>query len=230
MLQLERRNEIIRLFNLHKDLTVKELCSMLHQSPATIRRDLTALEQQGFLKRSFGGAVLVETYFDQMPLSIRSAKNINQKKLLCEKAAQYINDGDTIFIDNSSTTYFLAQFLKKASNITVITNNPYLNITLSEMKIKNFSTGGEMLFDSVALTGSESEKFVSGIYADKFFFSAMGCNEYISDASKTERDIKLAMLKNSKKSYFLYDSSKEKQDCPYIIAGKDKVNLITLQK
>lgn len=228
MLQLERRNKMMELFKIHKDLTVKELCSLLHQSAATIRRDLTALEQQGVIKRSFGGAVLIESFFDQTPLSIRSTKNIVQKKLLCEKAVQHINDGDTIFIDNSSTTYFLAPLLKKLSDITVITNNPYLNITLSQMKIKNFSTGGKMLFDSVALTGSEAEKFVSGIYADKFFFSSMGCKKFISDSSKTERDIKLAMLKNSKTSYYLYVSSKEDQDCPYIIANKDSVNLITI--
>lgn len=84
-----------------------------------------------------------------------------------------------------------------------------------------------MLFDSIALTGSEAEKFVSGIYADKFFFSATGCNEYISDFSKAERDIKVAMLNNSKISYFLYDSSKAEKDAPYIITKKDFVNVIS---
>ena len=60
MLQLQRQNEIMRLLEAHKELTVKELCAMLFYSPATIRRDLSDLEQKRLLRRSFGGAVFVE--------------------------------------------------------------------------------------------------------------------------------------------------------------------------
>ena len=121
MLQLQRQNDILRLLKKEKEMTVKEICAALYVSPATVRRDLCELEKQGHIKRSFGGAILNESFFDQQPLSIRGVKNVSEKQKLCAKAAQFLHEGETIFIDASSTTYFLASFLKDVPNITVIT-------------------------------------------------------------------------------------------------------------
>ncbi|MBQ9783493.1 MAG: DeoR/GlpR transcriptional regulator [Clostridia bacterium] len=225
MLQLQRHNQIMALLRERKELSVKELCALLYQSPATIRRDLSALEQQGLLKRSYGGAVLTEVFADQLPLFIRSAKNISAKKRICAKAARLIEDGDTLFLDASSTTYFLAPHLKGFSDLTVITNNPHLSIVLSELKIRNHCTGGEMLNDSIALVGRDAERMIQGILAHKCFFSARGVNDlYISDSSKAERDVKLAMLAHAQKRYFLCDSSKRNTQYPYIIQECHKVD------
>ena len=208
-----------------KEMTVKELCAVLYQSPATVRRDLSALENQGLIKRSYGGAVLTETFSDQLPLAIRSAKNIAAKKRICAKAAKLIENGDTLFIDASSTTYFLAHHLKTFSDLTVITNSPHLCITLSELKIRNHCTGGVMLEDSLALVGYDAERTVSGILANKCFFSARGYNgRFISDTSKSERDLKIAMLEHSDKSFFLCDSSKKDLKFPYVIADVKSVD------
>ena len=227
MLQLQRQNDILRLLKKEKEMTVKEICAALYVSPATVRRDLCELEKQGHIKRSFGGAILNESFFDQQPLSIRGVKNVSEKQKLCAKAAQFLHEGETIFIDASSTTYFLASFLKDVPDITVITNNPYLNIILSKMNIQNYCTGGKMLNSSIALVGSEAERFVRGIRADAFFFSARGiCDGEIFDSSKAERDIKIAMLENSAKRYFLADNSKIGQTFPYIIAKKESLNEI----
>ena len=227
MLQHQRHNQIMTLLRAHKELSVKELCATLYQSPATIRRDLTALEQQGLLKRSYGGAVLTESFSDQLPLFLRSAKNIAAKKRICAKAARLIEDGDTIFLDASSTTYFLAPHLKAFSDLTVITNNPHLSIALSELKIRNHCTGGEMLNDSIALVGRDAERMIRGVLAHKCFCSGRGVNElYISDSSKAERDVKLAMLANAQKRYFLCDSSKLGTQYPYIIAERRQIDAL----
>ena len=76
MLQLKRQEEIMSLLAEQREMTVKELCAALYTSPATIRRDLSELEQRGLLRRSFGGAVLTERYTDQLPLVIRRASHI----------------------------------------------------------------------------------------------------------------------------------------------------------
>ena len=220
MLQLQRQNEIMRLLEVHKELTVKELCAMLFYSPATIRRDLTDLEQKGLLRRSFGGAVIIENYVEQYPLEVRAKKNISSKKRICAKAVQYINPGDTIFIAASSTTFFLPTLLKDIPDLTVITNSPHMNIMLSEHKIRNLCTGGEMLTDSIALVGSEAERFVRGIRAAKTFFSSRGISDtgIISDSSKMERDLKIAMIEQSRASFLLNDSSKNGLEFAYCIA------------
>lgn len=226
MLQMQRRDDILRLLEKNSELTVKEMSAMLYASPATIRRDLCALEKKGLLKRSFGGAVRTRSYSDQLPLIIRSAENIEQKKRICKKAAEHIKDGDTIFLDASSTTYFLVPHLSEISDLTIITNNPYLCTVLAEMKIRNFCTGGKMLNDSLALVGHDAEQMIRGIRAHKCFFSARGCSEVITDSSKDERDVKLAMLSQSKEHIFLCDTSKKGLEFPYIITSTEKVDAI----
>ena len=79
MLQIERQQDILRLLGTHKSMTVKELCTALFASPATIRRDLAELERAGHLRRSFGGAVLTESYPDQLPLTVRACDRITEK-------------------------------------------------------------------------------------------------------------------------------------------------------
>ena len=224
-----RHEQIVSILRENKEVSVKELCALLYLSPATVRRDLTALERQGILKRSFGGAVLVEAFSDQLPLSIRSAKNITQKKKLCERAASYVEDGDTLFVDASTTTYFLPLYLKNKNDITVITNSPSLCLLLSELKIRSICTGGEMLTGSVALAGVDALLSIDGMHADKMFFSARGYDlksGAISDSSKGERDVKIAMLKNSDRSYFLCDSSKYGEVYAYKIIHGDRVSKI----
>ena len=228
MLPLQRRNDIMRLLTERKEMTVKELCAELFYSEATLRRDLTALEEKGMLKRSFGGAVLTESYSEQLPLWIRAAKNIPEKKRICADAAKLIKEGDTVFIDASTTTYFITPFLKGIRDITVITNNPLLSVALSEHKIHNLCTGGEMLNDSVALAGRDTENFIRGIRADICLFSARGVSQggEISDSSKAERDVKLTMLERSGKSCFMYDSSKEGLVFPYTVGNTQSCDYI----
>ena len=227
MLQLERQQDILHLLHANKSMTVKELCAALYASPATIRRDLADMERAGLLRRSFGGAVLTENYPDQMPLSVRACDHINEKKRICAKAAQWIRPGETIFIDASSTTYFLIPYLRDIPELTVITNNPNVNIALASQNIRNFCTGGEMLNGSVALVGSEAERFVRGVHAHAVFFSARGlCDGIASDSSAAERNVKIAMLEHATKKYFLCDTSKRGQLYPYLISKTDEIDAV----
>ena len=225
MLQLQRQNDMMRLLSEKKELTVKELCALLYCSPATVRRDLAELEGKGLLKRSFGGAVINETFADQLPLFLRSAERVAEKKRICAKAVRFFRPGETVFLDASTTTFFLAPLLKGIDGLTVITNNPHLSIKLSEYRVHNFCTGGEMLNDSIAFVGDEAIRFVGGIYAHAFFFSARGVADgEISDSSKAERDIKIAMFERSARRYFLCDSTKVGQRYPYTVTTLSHVD------
>lgn len=225
MLQLERQQDILKLLGERKSMTVKELCAVLYVSPATVRRDLADLERAGLLRRSFGGAVLNESYPDQLPLTVRASDHIAEKKKICAKAALRIQPGETIFIDASSTTYFLIPHLRDIPDLTVITNNPNVNIALAEQNIRSFCTGGEMLNGSVALVGSEAERFVRGVRAHAFFFSARGlCDGAVSDSSVAERNVKIAMMEHATRRYFLCDSSKIGHIFPYLITHTDQID------
>lgn len=225
MLQLQRRNEILDLLKKEREMTVKELCARLFCSPATVRRDLFELEKQGLIKRSFGGAVYSDSFFDQQPLALRGVENVAAKQRICARGAALLKGGETVFVDASSTSFFLAPYLKHVPEITVITNNPHLNIVLSQLGVRNYCTGGEMLNSSIALVGSEAERFVRGVRADVMFFSARGvCEGQIYDSSKEERDIKIAMLERAQRRYFLCDSSKLGHAYPYLVAAESELD------
>ncbi len=228
MLQLQRQNEIIQLLETHKELTVKELAALLHASEATVRRDLAQLERGDRIRRSFGGAVRNDLFVEQLPLAIRATAHTAEKKRICAKAAAQIAPGDTIFVDGSTTTFFLAQFLQHIPELTVVTNNPYLTIRLSELKVRCSCTGGDMSTGSLSLVGHDAERFVATLRADKFFFSARGYSEEgeIYDTSKQERDLKHVMLEHSSKHYLLCDRSKRGTRYPYIVTDLSHIEML----
>lgn len=225
MLQLERQKDLMRLLQIHKSMTVKELCGALFASPATVRRDLEALEQAGLLTRSFGGAVLNEIFPDQQPFSVRSGEHMAQKKRIAAKAATLIHGGETLFLDASTTTHYLVPHLRDIPDLTVVTNSPHVCLTLAEYGVRSFCTGGELLAGSLALVGSDAESFVRKIRAHVCVFSARGvANGEISDSSKAERDLKIAMLERAERSIFLCDSSKQGKSFPYIVAALSEID------
>lgn len=211
MYNLERQEQIIEILEKYKSISVTKLAKLLYVSQPTIRRDLSLLEQQGKVQRTHGGVVLRKMSDAEIPLMFREDQNNTAKKTIAEKAAMLIRDGDVIFLDASSTVSYLIPYLEKFNDLIVITNSPKTSIRLGEHNIKSYCTGGQLLMHSVAYVGSETERFVSNINADLFFFSSRGYTEsgMITDSSEEEVSVKKAMLKNSEKSYYLCDTSKK---------------------
>ena len=231
MLQLERQKDLMRLLQAQKSMTVKELCAALFASPATVRRDLCTLERAGLLTRTFGGAVLNEIFPDQQPLAVRAEEHVAEKKRAAAKAAALVRPGETVFLDASSTTYYLVPHLRDIPDLTVITNSPQTCVALAECGVRSLCTGGEMLEGSLVLAGSSAERFVRGIRAHLFLFSARGVADgVISDSSKAERDLKIAMLEQSARSVFVYDTSKVGKSYPYIVTDLSRVHSVSEEK
>ena len=113
MLAIERRNLILEKLQDNKKVVVSELSKLYHVSEETIRRDLEKLEQDGYATKSYGGAVLNENVGFDMPLTVRSRKNVVAKQKNTEIAAGIIHDGDHIMLDASSTDLFIAKAIKE---------------------------------------------------------------------------------------------------------------------
>lgn len=168
------------------------------------------MEQQGIIKRTFGGVVLSELLNKEIPLSMREHENMSAKDYIAKEAVKFIRDGQVIFLDASSTVFRIVKYLAPFSNITVITNSPKASLKLAELKIKSFCTGGLLLENSIAYVGTYAENFIKNFNADIFFFSSRGitANGVITDSSIEESDLRRTMLLNSKKSIFLCTSDK----------------------
>ena len=230
MLQLERQKQILKIMTERKSMTVKELCAEIYASPATVRRDLKELEKEGYITRSFGGAVLNGVFPNQVPSSVREKEDAAEKKKLSAKAASLVRSGETVFIDGSTTTFYMAQYLKDIPDITVITNNPKLCLKLAEYGVRSFCTGGEMLNESMVFAGTQAEEYVRGIRAHKFFFSARGADKrVITDSCIYQRNIKRAMLECADESIFLCGKNKFEKTYSYVVTDIDKITKIKFE-
>ena len=115
MLSAERRNLILREAQEKKKVFVSDLSKRFEVSEETIRRDLEKLENDGYVTKGYGGAVLNEDYGTDLPFNMRCKINPEGKGRLAELATKEIVTGDHIFLDASSTTVFISRALKENS-------------------------------------------------------------------------------------------------------------------
>ena len=205
-----RFDEQLALLKKEKSMRVSSIASKLFTSESTVRRDLTALEKKGLVRRTFGGAVICETERSDEPLVIRNTKNKKAKSEIAHRAAELVRDGMVLFLDGSSTAAHLVPHLARFHNLTVITNSPATSIALGECGIQNFCTGGEFSAPSVSYVGGYAVEFIRDFHADIAFIS---CRGFSDDGLLTESNvefvhIKKQMMKNARRKVFLCDSSK----------------------
>ena len=211
MFALERQKKILELLSVEGAVTVSNLSSVLSVTEETVRRDLEKLEKQEALRRTHGGAVPIDETTHELSLEKRKSTNIEAKQALAKIAVDHIVSGDTIFLDASTTTFFIARELKKSKNITVITNSLRVVAELScNPEIKTIAVGG-VVSDNQSFVGSLAEKSIEDNYvASKMFFSSKGftAEAGILESNDKECGIKQKMLRNSGIRYYLCDSSK----------------------
>jgi len=173
--QKERLDKILEILKQNGYVAVKYLVEELHYSNATINRDLNVLEGQKLINRSYGGVELVHR--KSVPLPFRYHKMKTAKNKIAKAAAELVCDGDTIFIDGTTTTEYMGKYLTDKKNITVITNNIALVAFLCEYDINVICLGGRVEEKPSMLMGSETVENASCYRADKMFFASSAFTE-----------------------------------------------------
>ncbi len=206
MFKEQRTDKILDIIRENKYVTVDYLVNRLHYSPATIRRDITYLSNLSLVKKSYGGVSISSG----KPSVIREHENITGKVKVCKVASELINDGDIIFIDGTTTTYFLGEFLLRKKNLTVFTTNLKLAIFLSENKVTCYVCGGKV-HDSTMLCGSFVSDLISKVKFDVAFYSVGSINkDGLICVYNDFWDFMKTALKNSSSNVLLCDSEKLK--------------------
>jgi DeoR/GlpR family transcriptional regulator of sugar metabolism len=139
-----------------------------------------------------------------------------------------INEKDIIFIDSSTTTLQMAEFIDVKRMVTVVTNGITLATLLAKKGIKTYCTGGEIFENSLANFGSFAEEFIKKFNFDKMFFSCYGVNDkgMLTDPSLPETQIRKIATEQSKKTIFLCDESKFSLSAPYNLMAIEKLDFI----
>ena len=148
MFRSEREIEILSILEDNQYVTVEYLAKKMHISQSSIRRDLTNLENRGIVKRNYGGVELANASNKVIPFSMRSHENANEKKKIAKVAASLVKNGDIVFIDGSSSTFFMVDYLAKIKDITVITNSIDATYILSQYNVKTICTGGIVSYEN----------------------------------------------------------------------------------
>lgn len=206
----DRFDKILEILEAKKQANVTELSRILNVSEQTTRRDLRILEEQGLVRRTYGGVILRQTIKREVPLQLRERENILAKDNIAKRAVSYVHDGNVIFMDASSTVSYLIPYLKDFSDLTVITNSPKHSLELARQDTQVYCTGGLLLKDSIAYVGTYAENFVRNFNADVFFFSSRGLTHtgIISDSSIEESELRRIMMSCADRSVFMCASNK----------------------
>lgn len=208
----ERELEILNILKKANGfVSTKQLCQMLFASESSIRRDLRALEEQKLVKRSHGGIFPITNNSNIVTFNKRTKLNADAKRAIAKKAAALITDGQIIFLDQSSTAFYLANEIVNRTSLTVVTNNIEIMMLLSNSGLKIITSGGFLSDENRnCLIGGDAQRTFHNIYADIMFFSTKAISDdgAVTDCSREEILVREAMLKNATKKVLLCDSSK----------------------
>lgn len=211
MFAIERQQRILEKLKEDGAVSVSKLSAEFSVAEETVRRDLEKLEKQEKLLRTHGGAVPIDDNKYEPSLEKRRKINVEGKERVAILAAELISPGDTIFLDASTTTFYIARELKKMRNITVVTNSLQTIEELSQNKdIKVIGTGG-MVGENASFVGSLAEDAVREKYvADKIFFSSRGVTAELGvlDSNEQECAMKKCMIASSCKKIYVCEHTK----------------------
>lgn len=233
MTKNERLKSIKKELKNNKKIAISDLSEKLNVSEMTIRRDLRQLEEEGILTIIPKGAVLNTTNdFDKIDdtLKTRSLQNLLQKKTLAEYASKFIENGDIIFLDASTTVYEICPHIAD-KNITIITNSIRIAQYFSTNKnLTIILTGGILRYGTLSLIGDDTENTIKKYSINKVFMSAKAISEKhgITDVNMFEIKTKTTAISLSEEVFLLLDNTKiNKTSLKQVCDIKDVTTLIT---
>lgn len=171
----DRRRELLKVLSQEKKVRVEELQEKFGLSGPTIRKDLHKLEQEGYLKKVWGGAVIKEKLSYEFPFNERLQRNAEEKKVIAKAALSLIKGKGTIFLDSGSTVFQLAKLLKDYQEVTIVTNSLYILEELAYSSgINLIGLGGKIDPLHLAFYGPLTLRLLQEFHFDKAFLGTDG--------------------------------------------------------
>lgn len=210
MLTIERQKQIGDILLEKKSVSVSELAEQFQVSYETIRRDLRELEKSGMAEKSYGGAVLKERVTHKLGFQELSKIMVDLKHRIAATALPLIEEGDSIYIDFSTTCGSIVNLLGDLS-INVLTNSLEVINRLSDKEnISLLSTGGSWDAENRAFFGRTAIQTLEQFHVDKAFISccALSREQGITDRTELESELRRKVIESANHIYLLADYSK----------------------
>ena len=224
MLSTQRRNKIKQLILTQGSVNSGELAELFNVTGETIRRDLILLENEGYIKKNYGGAVAVDEFHSLIngipPVQQRKFSHSGDKARIAMAAAQMIKEDMCVYFDAGSTTSSLIRFIE-CEKLNVVTNSVDIATDCAAKDKWNVVVvGGQLIKKSMCLIGSEAESQISMLNIDIAFMGSSGVSQFNNFTSSSEQEAKLkrAAISRACKSVVMADSSKFKRSYLYTFA------------
>ena len=209
----ERRRLIQKEVEEKGEVRVAYLSEKYNCSEVTIRNDIKALDQEGVLKRVHGGAIALEKVRTRKYAAESIYKNTEQKRKIAACAYKFIEDRDTIIIDDASSSFYLALYIKEhpEKRLAVVTNSLLSGNELAGLDhVDLYMIGGHVGGHLAATMGDDALENMKRFRVDKAFIGVHSINfdVGITSIATPQMQIKRAILNMSNNVYVLADSSK----------------------
>lgn len=218
-MRVKRIEEVEAYIKQEGSVSIQHLCEEFHVSINTIRRDIDTLVQDGRVKKVYGGVIALGEEEDStapqtrelMDFEVRNREYRDEKKEIARKAVDFVNHGDTIFLDSGSTTLQMVPYLADKKNITVITYSiPALAELAKYPQIRTVALPGVVQGRTASLVGSSTCQALLQFNCSKAFMGCTGLSltRQLTNATFEEFGVKQVALQQSKMHYLLADHEK----------------------
>ena len=224
----ERYQKILELLNSGNYVSVDSLSKKLYVSMPTIRRDLNALQNMGFVLRNHGGAILKGFETEGSPISFRYGIHSEAKIKLAREASKLLRNDICIFMDESSTTLHIMDLIPQYKNISIVTNSLNVLQYAYKNRIPAYCLGGRLSFETMSFLGQETEDMVTRYGIDIMFFSSSGLNKHgiIVDYNEASNALRRKVIDYSDQKVFICDHSKFNKNAAYALSELSKIDYV----
>lgn len=207
----ERHQQILETARARGRVEVAGLARELAVTPETVRRDLTALERRGVLRRVHGGAIPVERLGIEPGVADRETHAAGEKDRIARAALDELPDGGSIILDAGTTTVRLAELLPTDRELTVVTHSiPVASILVSRHNLTLHLLGGVVRGRTLAAVGDWTRAQVAEVYADVAFMgtNSISVERGLTTPDTVEASVKRALMQAARRTVVLADHTK----------------------
>ena len=227
-----RHDEILKILARLRSVNVGELTNRLKVSEVTIRKDLTTLEEMGFLVRTRGGAELAEDSRFRRTMNVRRNEHLDAKRAIAAKAVELLREGDTIFIDAGSTCMLFAEAVADIS-LRVVTNSIDVMTRLADRPgISLIAVGGAYHKEAGSFLGPTAIENLNDFQIGTAFLGATGFSSkgVFSSQNTLEAQVKQRALEVSARRVVLADATKYEFTAFSVFARPDSIDVLVTDR
>jgi len=233
MIKEKRINKILEYVIENKSVSLDELVKVFNVSKNTIRRDVQELVERGEIKKVYGGVSVIDNNRQKLEsFHDRQVRNQKEKKMIAKAAANFVEDGDIIFIDSGTTTVEMIEFINK-KNVTVITNNlDFIVRSLTFENLNVISPGGILERKTNSFGSLKYMDILNAYNINKAFMASTGISltNGVTNASPIESELKSTIVNRSSKVFLLVDHNKFDKYGLMTYSSLDKIDFLVTDR